>query len=72
MEHKTSEYVSEKLSELNIQHRKGIALTGIKGYLEGISAGPTIAVIGELDSVRVEGHAHADPSTSAAHACCHH
>jgi|TARA_Y100000814_G_scaffold61207_1_gene37941 amidohydrolase len=72
MEYKTSKYVSEKLSELNIPHRKGIALTGIKGYLEGIKPGPTIAIIGELDSVRVEGHAYADPSTSAAHACGHH
>ena len=72
MEFKTSEYVSNKLSELKIQHRKGIALTGIKGYLEGMSPGPTIAVIGELDSVRVKGHAYADPSTSAAHACGHH
>ena len=47
-------------------------MTGIKGYLEGIKPGPTIAIIGELDSVRVEGHAYADPSTSAAHACGHH
>ena len=72
MEFKTSEYVSNKLSELKIQHRQGIALTGIKGYLEGMSPGPTIAVMGELDSVRVKGHEYADPSTSAAHACGHH
>ena len=31
-----------------------------------------MAVIGELDSLRVLGHPHADPDTDAAHACGHH
>ena len=69
---KTSRYVSEKLNELRIAHEKGIALTGIKGYLRGGRPGPTVAVIGELDSLRVLEHAHADPETGAAHACGHH
>ena len=69
---KTSRLVSERLSELGIEHETGIALTGIKGYLMGKEAGPTIAVIGELDSLRVLGHPHADPETGAAHACGHH
>ena len=34
--------------------------------------GPTVAVMGELDSLKVLGHPHADPDTSAAHACGHH
>ena len=69
---KTSRLVSEKLSELGISHDSGIALTGIKGYLSGGRSGPTVAVIGELDSLRVLGHPHADPETGAAHACGHH
>ena len=69
---KTSRFVSEKLNELGIGHENGIALTGLKGYLRGGQAGPTVAVIGELDSLRVEGHPHADPETGAAHACGHH
>ena len=69
---KTSRYVSEKLNELRIAHESGIALTGIKGYLRGGRPGPTVAVIGELDSLRVLEHAHADPETGAAHACGHH
>ena len=69
---KTSRLVSEKLSELGIEHETEIALTGIKGYLSGKETGPTIAVIGELDSLRVLGHPHADPETGAAHACGHH
>ena len=69
---KTSAFVSEKLDELGIAHETGIALTGIKGYVRGGRPGPTVAVIGELDSVRVPGHPHADPETDAAHACGHH
>ena len=69
---KTSRLVSEKLKELGIAHESGIALTGIKGYLRGGGPGPTVAVIGEMDSIRVLEHPHADPQTGAAHACGHH
>jgi len=68
---KTARLVSEKLNELGIAHETGIALTGIKGYIRGGAPGPTVAVIGELDSLRVPGHPHADPETGAAHACGH-
>ena len=69
---KTAELVSHKLHELGIAHDRGIALTGLKGYITGSRPGPTVTVIGELDSLRVPGHAHADPTTGAAHACGHH
>ena len=69
---KTARLVSEKLNELGIAHESGIALTGIKGYLRTSGPGPTVAVIGELDSLKVSGHPHADPDTGAAHACGHH
>ena len=71
-EYKTAKYVSEKLNELGIAHESGITLTGIKGRLQGGKPGPTVAIIGELDSLRVLDHAHADPDTGAAHACGHH
>ena len=70
-ENKTSSLVSGKLRELDIPHESGIAFTGIKGYLRGRSPGPTVAVIGELDALKVPGHPHADPETGAAHACGH-
>ena len=69
---KTSRLVSEKLAELGVPHQKGIAITGIKGLLKGASPGPTVAVIGELDSLRVPEHVKADLTTGAAHACGHH
>ena len=71
-EYKTSAIVSDRLTELGIAHENGLALTGIKGYVRGGRPGPTVAVIGELDSVRAPGHPHADPDTDAAHACGHH
>ena len=40
--------------------------------LETGNAGPTVAVMGELDSLKVLDHPHADPTTAAAHACGHH
>ena len=72
LEVKTARTVSRKLDELGIAHETGIALTGIKGYVRGGRPGPTVAVIGELDSLRVLEHPHADPDTGAAHACGHH
>ena len=71
-EFQTAGFVSQKLDELGLPHEKGIALTGIKGTIDGGLPGPTIAIIGELDSLRVAGHAHANPETDAAHACGHH
>ena len=38
----------------------------------GGSPGPALAVIGELDSLIVNEHPHADSETGAAHACGHH
>ena len=71
-EQKTSRMVAEKFRELGIAHQEDIAITGLKGLLDGGSEGPTVAVIGELDSLKVLGHPHADPDTDAAHACGHH
>jgi metal-dependent amidase/aminoacylase/carboxypeptidase family protein len=51
--------VASKFRELGIPMRDGIALTGLKGELKGKSPGPTIALIGELDSLIVRDHPHA-------------
>ena len=71
-EHKTSATTAAKLRDVGIAMKDGIAITGLKGVLSGGAPGPTVAVIGELDSHIVSGHAHADPETNAAHACGHH
>ena len=69
---KTSSLVSSKFRELGVPFREGIALTGVRGELKGGSDGPSVALIGELDSLIVRDHPHADPETGAAHACGHH
>ncbi|HLF03721.1 MAG TPA: amidohydrolase [Dehalococcoidia bacterium] len=69
---KTSRLVAGKFAELGIPFRAGLALTGVRGELVGGSAGPTLALLGELDSLIVNEHPFADPSTGAAHACGHH
>ena len=71
-ETKTSGLVAKKLAELGIPFRAGLALTGIRSELIGGSAGPALAILGELDSLIVNQHPFADPKTGAAHACGHH
>ena len=69
---KTAKLVADVFSEWGINHRTGLALTGVKGVVEGGASGPTVGVIGELDSLIVSEHPHADAETAAAHACGHH
>ena len=71
-ETKTSHLVATKFAELGIPFRAGLALTGVRGELIGGTAGPSLAILGELDSLIVNEHPHADASTGAAHACGHH
>ena len=69
---KTARLVADKFAEIGIPFRSGLALTGVRADLTGGSAGPTMALLGELDSLIVREHPFADPNTGAAHACGHH
>jgi len=71
-ETRTSRLVADKFSELGIEHRGGLAITGVKGMVRGGAEGPTVAVLGELDSLIVPAHPEADSKRGAAHACGHH
>ena len=68
----TSRLVAQKFQELEIPYQDGIAITGLKGLLDTGTSGPTVSVMGELDSLKVLGHPHGNPQTGAAHACGHH
>ena len=68
----TSRLVAQKFQELEIPYQDGIAITGLKGLLDTGTSGPTVSVMGELDSLKVLGHPHVNPQTGAAHACGHH
>ncbi len=69
-EKKTAALVAEKLAALGLSPRTELARTGVKATL-GRNDGPTLAILGELDSLRVSGHPFADEETGAAHACGH-
>ena len=69
---KTSRLVAQKFTELGIAFREGLAITGVKGMVQGRRDGPTVGVLGELDALIVPAHPMADPQTGAAHACGHH
>ena len=71
-ETKTARLVAGKFAELGMPARVGLALTGVRADLIGGSPGPALAILGELDSLIVNEHPHADAETGAAHACGHH
>src|SRR5581483_5996691 len=69
---KTAGLVQETLGRLGMAPRTGLAMTGVRAEMAGRGGdGPTFALIGELDGLRVTGHPEADPTTGAAHACGH-
>ena len=67
----TADRVAAGLQGLGIEPQRGLAVTGVKGRKDGGAPGPTLALMGELDALRVPDHPHADPGTGAAHACGH-
>ena len=70
-EFETAELVSQTMDEFGVPRETELAITGVKGVLEGNAPGPTVALIGELDSLVVSDHPQANPETGAAHACGH-
>lgn len=71
-EERTAGVVQAAFDRMGVPYRSGLALYGVKGELAGRTAGPRVAVLGELDSLIVPDHPFADPVTGAAHACGHH
>src|SRR5256714_3127033 len=69
---KTARLVEETFGRLGLSPKSGLALTGVRADVAGrTGAGPTFAVLGELDALVVAGHPDGDPATGAAHACGH-
>ena len=68
---RTAQYVCGQLDRMGISYRSGLALTGVKARMSGRAPGPTVGILGELDSLIVSDHPYADPVTGAAHACGH-
>jgi amidohydrolase len=70
-EFRTAKIVASEFGRLGLGFEEQIAITGLKTVVSGGVAGPTVGVIGELDSVLVADHEFANPETGAAHCCGH-
>lgn len=70
-EFRTAQLVAGEFERLGLPCETGLALTGVKAVLRGGRPGPTMALIGELDSLIVWDHPYANPENGAAHACGH-
>jgi amidohydrolase len=71
-ETQTARLAEDTLARLGLAPKGGLALTGVRAELSGGGgAGPTLALLGELDGLVVAGHPEADAATGAAHACGH-
>jgi len=71
-EFKTAEKVKKTFTELGLEYRDGIAITGVIATAKGKESKAKIAVMGELDAIVAPGHRCADAVTGAAHSCGHH
>jgi amidohydrolase len=70
-EFRTAKIVAAEFQRLGLGYHEEIAITGLKTMVAAGSAGPTVGVIGELDSVLVADHEFANKETGAAHCCGH-
>lgn len=72
-EFKTSQKFVDFSKKLGLQVQEGLAVTGAKAYLNPDKKdNVSLALIGELDALRIPNHKYANPETQAAHCCGHH
>ncbi len=72
-EFRTSEKFKEKMRVLGLPLQEDLAITGAKAFLnQDKKDNISLAVIGELDALRIPTHKFANPETSSAHCCGHH
>lgn len=72
-EYRTSEYVSEQLEALGIEHQRGIAKTGIVATL-GDGNGPTVALRADMDALPIleaNDVSYKSQTPGVMHACGH-
>lgn len=72
-EFETSRKFVEFSRKLGLVVEEGLAVTGAKAYLNQDKKDKiSLALIGELDALRIPNHAYVNPETQAAHCCGHH
>ena len=71
-EWKTHAYAAKQFEDLGYSLETMGNIPGFYVDLDSGRPGPTLAILGELDSIICAGHPDADPETGAVHACGHH
>lgn len=72
-EFRTAEKFNRFMKDLQLPLQEGLAVTGAKAYLnQEKAANVSLALIGELDALRIPNHQYVNPETQAAHCCGHH
>ena len=72
-EFRTAEKFASFMKNLGLETKEGLAVTGVKAYLnEEKKDNVSLALIGELDALRIPEHKYANPETQGAHCCGHH
>lgn len=70
-EFKTSKYAADKLRAMGLNVREHLAITGFRADIDTGRPGPTVAILGELDSLVLPNHPECDKETGAVHSCGH-
>ncbi len=71
---RTAGVVARELARLGIEHRTGVAKTGVVGTISGGRAGPTLAIRADMDALPIEertGLPYASTIPGKMHACGH-
>lgn len=68
---KTNAYMTEQFEELGYTLVKPEDITGFYTVIDTGKEGPTVLILGELDSIICPSHKDADPVTGAVHSCGH-
>ena len=71
-EYKTSAYLAEQFEKLGYTLTYAEGITGFYTVIDTKKEGPTLLILGELDSVICAAHPEADKETGAVHSCGHH
>ena len=69
---KTSAFLVSELQKLGLEVKTNLAVTGFRADIDTGKPGPTVAILGELDSLILPNHPECVKETGAVHACGHH
>ena len=68
----TSRYLAEHFEKLGYTLNYADGITGFTAELDTGKDGPTVMILGEMDSIICPEHPECNPKTGAVHSCGHH